>query len=71
MAKFTWGDTVAVSPTAPSAVRPGAVASIVGVMEEPRKGAHFEQFPTGTVYLIEYEDGSALDIHESHLEPLA
>ena len=70
MAKFTYGDTVRVVSTVPEVLRPGAVAHVVGITEEPRQGLHFEQFPPGTVFLVEYEDGVAADIHESHLELL-
>lgn len=68
MAKFTYDDTVKVKITAPSEVRPGALASVIAITEEPRQGSYFEKFPPGTIYSIEYEDGVASEIHESLLE---
>lgn len=68
MAKFTYDDTVAVLASAPATLRPGALASVIGITEEPRQGSYFEQFPPGNVYLVEYEDGVAVSIHESNLE---
>jgi hypothetical protein len=70
VAKFEYDDTVQVALAAPAALRPGAQASVIGITEDRRSGSHFEQFPPGTVYLVEYEDGVAVDIHESHLELL-
>lgn len=32
-------------------------------------GGHFEQFPSGTVYLVEFEGGDAIEVHEDMLEP--
>jgi hypothetical protein len=45
----------------------GSKAWIVGMTTEPRHGSHFEQFPPGTVYLVEFGDGLTVDMHESHL----
>ena len=68
MTKFTYDDIVKVAAHAPDALRPGKRAWIVGVFED-RPGSYFEKFPLGTVYSIEFEDGSSLEIHESNLEP--
>lgn len=70
MPKFTYGDTVKITAIASKSLRPSAIAYVVGVTEEPRQGVHFDQFPPGTVYLVEYADGVAVDIHESLLELL-
>lgn len=68
MATFDYDDILKVSDEAPAEHRRGATAWVVGVTPpEQRRGAHFDQFPLGTVYLVEFEDGQALDIHESHL----
>lgn len=68
MAKFTYDDIVKVVGTASSELRPCAKAWVIQVTEEPRRGSYFDQFPPGTVYLVEYEDGEAVSIHESQLE---
>jgi hypothetical protein len=70
VAKFTYVDTVTVVANAPNALRPVELASVIGITEEPRQGAYFEQFPPGAIYLVEYEDGVAVSFHESHLELL-
>lgn len=66
MTKFTYDDIVRVSLLAPSNMRPGKKAWIVGVFEE-KMGPYFDQFPPGTIYSIEFEDGSSLEVHESML----
>lgn len=69
MSLFTFDDTVRVRKTAPLVARRGALASVIMLFEEnERKGAHFDQFPPGVVYSVEFEDGDAEDVHESHLE---
>jgi hypothetical protein len=45
-------------------------AWVVGVFEE-RKEVYFDRFPPGTVYTVEFEDGSSMEIHEDDLEPWA
>lgn len=68
MTKFTYDDIVKVVVQAPEALRPGKRAWIVGVFDD-RPGSYFDKFPPGTVYSIEFEDGSSLEIHESDLGP--
>jgi hypothetical protein len=66
---FTYDDVVRVKAGAPTDMRPGARAWVVGITaEHERRGSHFEQFPTGVVYLVEFEDGDTLDIHEGMLQ---
>jgi len=66
---LTYDDTVMVKPDAAERFRPGVKGSVVGITPpEERRGAHFEQFPEGVVYLVEFEDGEALDVHGSWLE---
>lgn len=43
-------------------------AWVVGVFEK-REGAYFDRFPPGTVYTVEFEDGSSTEVHECDLEP--
>lgn len=69
MTKFHYDDIVAVIDGAPPELRPGAKAWIVGVFED-RPGKYFDIFPPGTVYSIEFEDGSSIEIHESNLRLL-
>jgi hypothetical protein len=67
MSKFTYDDVVRVSDKAPLEIRPSERAWIVGVFVD-RPGEYYEQFPLGTIYSIEFEDGSSLDAHESMLD---
>jgi hypothetical protein len=71
MNKFTYDDIVRVKEEAPSSLRPGQKAWVILVVPaKDRIGAYFDQFPAGTVYSIEYEDGEAAEIHENFLESL-
>lgn len=68
---FTYDDIVCVKADAPAELRPGELAWVVGITADEdrhRRGSHFDQFPVGTVLLVEFEDGDALDIHESMVE---
>jgi len=68
---FTYNDIVRVKAGAPAGMRPGHKAWVIGITNDhERDGSHFEQFPAGTVYAVEFEDGAAQDIHETMLEPL-
>jgi len=68
---FAYGDLVRVKTDAPAGMRPGRMASVVGITSEDAKsGSHFDQFPAGTICLVEFEDGEAIDVHESMLETL-
>ena len=44
-------------------------AWIVGVAAESegRVGSYYDKFPPGTVYTIEFEDGTSTDAHEDEL----
>jgi hypothetical protein len=66
VSKFTWGDTVKVVDNAPPTAKPGSIVSIVGVHDgASRSGEYFDRFPEGTVYSIEYDDGSSIEVPES------
>jgi len=68
MTTFTYDDIVTAKPGAPNELRPGQRAWVVGITEaKDRRGANLKRFPTGTVYLIEFEDGSAIDVAEADL----
>lgn len=66
---FTYNDLVSVVRGSPLELRPGEPASVVAVIVD-RRGSHFDQFPPGVVYSIEFEDGVCIDVHESILEPV-
>jgi hypothetical protein len=68
MTKFDYNDTVIARPEAPQELRPGETASIVAISEhEKRKGKFLERFPEGTVYTIEFNDGSSVEAKEADL----
>ena len=68
MSKFNYNYIVRVSLDAPAECRPGSIAWVVGVFnDEDRRGGYFDQFPAGTVYTIEFKDGSSIEIHEQYL----
>jgi hypothetical protein len=70
MADFTWGDTVRVKAGANSARRPGAIAEIVGIRDiEAEDQAQEFDAPIGSkLYLIEFGDGTALEVPEAWIE---
>jgi hypothetical protein len=69
MHRFTYNDTVRVKPDAPSHLRPGELASVVAVnREEDRRGEFLRQYPKGFVYTVEFDDGAAVQAHESLVE---
>lgn len=64
-----YDDLVMIRVDAAERFRPGAKGWIIGITPpEERRGAHFEQFPEGVVYLVEFEDGEALELHDSWLD---
>lgn len=65
---FTWKDLVVVADHAPTSQRPGATASIVGISRQyERSGTYLEEFPTGNVYTVEFDDGASIDVPEGML----
>lgn len=66
-AKFNYDDVVRVQPFANIEARPNERAWIVGVFEARPEGSYFDKFPAGVVYSIEFEDGSAIEVHEANL----
>lgn len=67
---FAWGDTVQVKAGAQPERRPGAVAEVVGIREvENEDQARQFKAPIGSdLYLIEFGDGTSLEIPEAWLE---
>lgn len=65
---FTWNDLVVVAEHAPTSQRPGAIASIVGISRQyERSGTYLEEFPTGNVYTVEFDDGASVDVPQGML----
>ncbi len=67
---FTWGDSVRVLAEAPSAYRPGSLGSVCGITvlkDEDRARALGEAVGV-TLYLVEFVDGTAVEIPETWLE---
>ena len=70
--RFTWGDSVVVSASAPARFRPGAVAEVVGITEvTPRLAAHIGASVGAIFYTIEFGDGSDAFVGEELLEAIA
>jgi hypothetical protein len=68
MTKFSYNSIVTARLGTSAELRPGERAWVVGVSEEKdRKGEYLKKFPIGTVYLIEFEDGSTVSATESDL----
>jgi hypothetical protein len=57
--RYTWGDTVFVTRTAPQELHPGETGSVCGMRET--EGAN--------LYLIEFKNGDALEVQEHQLRP--
>ena len=69
MPRFTYDDTVKVSSSATTELRPGALASVVATsLREERSADFLKRFPIGVVYTIEFEDGSSVHIQEDLVE---
>ena len=66
--KFNYDDIVYVRPEANIGSRAGKRAWIVGIFEKRPEGGYFDQFPTGVVYTLEFEDGSSIEVHEGNLQ---
>lgn len=67
MPKFTHDDIVRVRANSCTKLTLPKKAWVVGVFEESL-GAYFDKFPPGVVYTVEFEDGSAMEVHEGELE---
>ncbi len=66
---FSWGDPVQVKKTSPVKYKAGAIGSICGirVIDSLFVAKKFDQ-PIGTnLYIVEFEDGSDLEIPEVFL----
>jgi hypothetical protein len=70
MNKFNYDEIIRIKKAAPISLRPGQRAWVVGVFLPQDQGGrpYYDQFPAGTVYTVEFENGDAIDIHEDFLE---
>ena len=68
--KFTWGDAVLVRKNAALIYRPGEFASICGIDQiiTENEAGKFGCAVGDCVYIIEFEDGSDIEIAECYLE---
>lgn len=65
---FIWDDLVVVAEHARPSQGPGALASIIGISRQyERSGTYLEEFPTGNVYTVEFDDGSSVDVPQGML----
>jgi hypothetical protein len=60
---LTWGDTARVKADEPTAHRPGASASVVGFREDPEE-------PAAMLLIIEFDDGSSVEVPERSVDSL-
>ncbi len=66
-AEFDWAQDVRVSVTAPADYRPGQVGSICGITRTSEDASLSE--PAGTMlYLIEFADGSSVEVPGAFLD---
>jgi hypothetical protein len=70
--RFTWGDTVRVSLTAPPQYRPGSLGAICGLRTVTEGGSSStEQLAvSGDLYLVEFGDGFTIEIPDRLLEEI-
>ena len=69
--KYDYGETVRITTSAPSPLIPGDVADVVGMIEmvQPRELLG-KLCPKGTIaYIIEFSDGSSMEVTEHCIEP--
>jgi len=68
--KFTYNDIVVVEKFAPLEFRPGERGWIVAVHPDS-SGMTYRLFKPGPVYMIEFEDGEAVQLEECYLKRAA
>lgn len=68
---FNYGDAVVVKQDAPKRYRPGSIGSICGIriIDSPAIAQQFDQMINSELYLIEFNDGQAVEIPKSFLIP--
>jgi hypothetical protein len=69
MAKFNFDDVVFAKAGVPAS-KLHAKAWVVGITTAgERTGEYYKEFGLGTIYTIEFEDGTSTDVVESDLSP--
>jgi hypothetical protein len=72
--RFSWGDTVRISPDASLDKRPGEVGDICGIRTEPYKAGVIDVAAVGEevtlIFLVEFPGGEAVEVPEALLERL-
>lgn len=70
MPNFTWGDSVRVKAAAPATMRPGALAEVCAIteIENDAQAKRYDAQVGSKVYLLEFGDGTSLQIPESWIE---
>ena len=67
--QFNWGDSVLIKESAPECYMADCRGSIIGLrtIDSSRLAQEFDQLIDSDLYLIEFEDGKALEIPKSFL----
>lgn len=67
--QFNWGDSILIKKSAPECYMPGSRGSICGLrtVDSSRFAQEFDQLIDSDLYLIEFEDGKAIEIPKSFL----
>lgn len=70
MSRPTWGDTVRIKEGAPLELRPGALAAVCGMRlaETAELARRFNCQVGATLYLVEFGDGTSVEVPESSIE---
>ena len=69
--RFEYGQTVRIVASAPVVLRPGTIVAVVGMtkLQTCRDNDLLKSLPKGTtIYLIEYADGSSVEVPEQYIE---
>jgi hypothetical protein len=69
--KYDYGETVHVAASAPQPLIPGTEVAIVGMSQivQPRKILGGIAAPGTVAYLIEFADGSSVEVPDTYVEP--
>ena len=69
--KCDYGETVRVADSAPAPLIPGTEVAVVGMTRivQPRELLGGTAAPGTVAYLIEFADGSSVEVPESYVEP--
>jgi hypothetical protein len=69
--RYDYGQTVRIVASAPASLRPGAEVAVVGMTKlDYARELLGVRHPVGTVaYLIEYADGTSVEVPEQYIEP--